>query len=116
MKTRKEVVRDAIHFRNPGRIPMFYFSGDLSKSDIVQVVCEDWAMGENHDEVEWGFTWDITEGDAAPMGVPHFHPIDDWEKLDAYLENGLPDPDRADRFRRLEGVEVGDRYLMGSTF
>lgn len=116
MKTRREVVKDAIHFRNPGRIPMFYFSGDLSKSDIVQVVCEDWAMGPNHDEVEWGFTWDITEGDAAPMGVPKFTRLDDWDKLDDYLANGLPDPKRADRFRRLKDVEVGDRYLMGSTF
>ncbi len=114
--TRKEVVKRAIHLQSPGRVPKFFFNGDLSRSDIVMVVCEDWAMGEKQDGVEWGFTWDIEPGESAPMGVPHFNPIADLDDLDDYIANKLPDPNRADRFRRLEGVEVGDRYLMGSTF
>lgn len=65
--TRKEAVKRAIHFQNPGRVPKFFFNGDLSRSDIVMVVCEDWAMGPNHDEVEWGFTWDIEEGDRKSV-------------------------------------------------
>lgn len=115
-ETRREIVRKAIYFRNPGRIPMFYFSGDLSESDIIQVVCEEWAMGPDHDEVEWGFTWDIQEGEAAPMGVPRFTRLDDWGKLEDYIVRGLPDANREDRFHRMKEVEVGDRYLMGSLF
>ncbi len=114
--TRRDVVKRAIHFQNPERIPMFYFNGDLSKSDMVLVVCEDWAMGPAQDEVEWGFTWDIEPGESSPMGVPRFTLLDEWDKLDEYIAHSLPDPDRADRFRRLKEVEVGDRYLLGSTF
>jgi len=114
--TRKETVKRAIHFQEPGRVPKFYFNGDLSQSDIVLVVCEDWAMGEKHDATEWGFTWDIQEGESAPMGVPHFNVIDDWKDLDDYIARKLPDPHRPDRFRRLADVEIGDRYLLGSTF
>lgn len=114
--TRKETVKRAIHFQTPGRVPKFFFNGDLSRSDIVMVVCEDWAMGPNHNAVEWGFTWDIKEGESSPMGVPHFTRIEDLDQLDDYIANCLPDVDRADRFRRLNDVEVGDRYLLGSTF
>lgn len=115
--TRKEVVSRAIHFNTPGRIPKFFFNQD-KRSDVIMVVCEDWALGENNDETEWGFSWNITKGDAAPMGTPKFNAIEDWNQLDDYLANKLPDPRRADRFRRLDELEVPieDRYLLASTF
>ena len=113
---KKEVVKKAVHFDNPGRIPLFMFSGDLSRSDIVQVVLEDWYMGEKRDLTEWGFYWDKDDNDPAGMGVPRDVLVKDWDDLEEYIKKYAPDPFKADRFKALEGVEVGDKYLMGSLY
>lgn len=114
--TRKEVVKRAIHFQDPGRIPMFFFNGDLSNSDIYQVVLEDWYMGEKRDLTEWGFYWDKDDNDPAGMGVPRDIFVKEWDQLEDYVKNHAPNPFREDRFKVLEGLDVGDKYLMGSLY
>lgn len=114
--SRKEIVKRAIHFKNPGRIPKFFFNGDLSRSDIVQVVLEDWYLGEKKDETEWGFSWNRDLEDDSSMGVPRTNPLADWSALETYKAALAPNPQAASRFRRLGDIDVGDRYLLGSLY
>lgn len=114
--TRKEVVKRALKMQNPGRIPLFIFNGDLSDTDIYQVVLEDWYMGENRDLTEWGFYWDKDQDDPAGMGVPRDIFIKEWEDFEDYKKNHAPNPYRADRFKEADTTDVGDRYFMGSLY
>lgn len=114
---RKEVVKKAIHFQTPGRVPKFFFNGDLSKSDIVQVVLEDWYLGENKDETEWGFAWNRDLNDAASMGVPRTNPLADWSQFETFKKELGPKPLDTFRFREMENISKDDdRYLMGSLY
>ncbi len=114
--TRKEVVKRAIKMQDPGRIPLFIFNGDVSDTDILQVVLEDWYMGENKDLTEWGFYWNKDNDDPAGMGVPRDIFIKDWADFEDYKKHHAPDPFRADRFKEADATDKGDKYFMGSLY
>ena len=63
---------------------------------------------------EWGTGWG-----HARMGVgatPVSYPIQDWSQLDAYLRDGMPDPEAAGRLDAIKGLFEAhreDRYCFG---
>ena len=116
MESRKEVVRKTVHFQTPGRIPRFMFNGDLTQSDIIQVVLEKWYMGGQKDVTEWGFSWDKAADDESAMGVPREYLLKNWANFDNYVRHQMPDPFDKSRFKSLKAFDVGDRYLMGSLY
>jgi hypothetical protein len=96
-----EVVRRAIEFDNPDRLPVRF--GSLGQSDIQlvkwkQIGTGDHAYRETVDE--WGCTWQRSE--AKNMGQVKGHPLQDWEALDRYRWPDAEDP------RFYEGME--DRF------
>lgn len=93
-----EVVRRAIEFGKPDRLPTLF--GSLGISDVHgvgwnQIGAGDHSQRETLDE--WGCTWARTE--MANMGQVKGHPLADWASLDGY-----PWPDANDP-RFYEGME-----------
>jgi uroporphyrinogen decarboxylase len=65
---------------------------------------------------EWGTTWEHARGGvgASPMG----HPLEDWDRLDDYLANHMPDPaapGRLDGARASVERHAADRYFIGAS-
>lgn len=113
---RKDIVKKAIHLGYPGRIPKFMFNGDKECSDVIEVVLEKWYQGEHKDITEWGFSWNKGNEDESSMGVPREYLLQDWDNFEFYIKNTLPDPYDKSRFDGLLGIDVKDRYLMGSLY
>jgi len=113
---RKEIVRKAIRFESPGRIPKFMFNGDLSRSDVVQIVLEKWYMGARKDETEWGFSWEKGDEDETSMGVPREYLLRDFGKYERYVRELAPDPHDPGRFQEARAFGKTDQYLMGSLY
>ncbi len=64
----KDLVKQAIRFQGPDRIPLSY-PYDLNISDIVNVDVVRNFMGPNQTLSEWGFEWSHLENDLT-MGQP----------------------------------------------
>jgi uroporphyrinogen decarboxylase len=117
---RKEIVRKAIEFDNPERLPFwqsFY-------TDIPNDVCDCWEMDrqkngwffdpndwpDRHKAYDdWGCGWAASE--IENMGQVLHHPLQDWAKLDSYKP---PNPKDPYYFERLEGemADAEDRYVV----
>jgi uroporphyrinogen decarboxylase len=117
-----EIVRRAIEFDTPPRLP-FFLGGSWSDrlSRVIQGfpndVCDCWEMDrgeagwffDNPVQDDWGCLWRRTEVDN--MGQVVSHPLEDWGKLAAYQP---PDPRNPFYFARIEdGIrDAGDRYVV----
>jgi uroporphyrinogen decarboxylase len=114
MQSSLEVVRNAVHFRTPDRLPVFLDSLGLSDRHWVgwnQTGTGDHSQRQSLDE--WGCMWSRTE--EKNMGQITGHPLFDWSALSEYR---WPDPDdpafytgMEERFRGSEG-----RYVVTSIF
>ena len=118
----REIVRRAIEFEAPPRLP-FFLGGSWSDklSAVIQGlpndVCDCWEMdrakrGWFFDHVaqdDWGCGWAVT--DVKTMGQVVHHPIEDWDKLPTYRP---PNPRDPFYFERLEDEmsDAGDRYVV----
>ena len=110
---RREIVRRAIEFADPPRLPFFQHQ----VSDIPDDVCDCWEMdrqkaGWFFDHAapdDWGCGWAVTE--KVNMGQVVHHPLADWDALGAYTP---PDPRDPFYFQRLdeEMAGAGDRYVV----
>ena len=89
----KELVRRAVAFDGPKRIPVQY-PYDWNLSDIINVDVVHNYLGPNKRTSEWGFKWAHLEN-ALTMGQPEKAAIEDWNKLKDYK---APDPDVSGRF------------------
>ena len=123
MESRKEIVKKAIEFRNPPRLPYWQ---DFFE-DIPNDVCACWEMDrqkagwffdpnswpDRHKALDdWGCTW--VGSDVENMGLVHGHPLENWASLDTYTP---PNPRDPYYFERLEGEMAGaeDRYVVVTT-
>jgi len=109
----REIVKRAIEFRKPPRLP--FCQHDLD--DLPDDVCECWELdrqksgwffGEAPTD-DWGCGWKVLgKGDYGQVVE---HPIEDWGKLDAYRP---PNPRDPFYFERIEAdlADAGDRYVM----
>lgn len=113
-QTPYEVVRRAIEFDHPDRLPMRFAS--LGRSDTHGVGWNQIGTGDHRYREtvdEWGCTWRRTE--MANMGQVKGHPLADWSALDTY-----PWPDPHDP-KFYEGVEAkfegaADTYVTTGIF
>jgi uroporphyrinogen decarboxylase len=111
-----EVVRRAVEFQTPDRLPLRFNS--LGLSDIHDVNWNQTGTGDHrqlHTLDEWGCTWERS-ADTANMGQVKGHPLLDWKALEHYR---WPDPDNPafftgmeERFRGSEGKYVSTGIFM----
>jgi len=119
---RREIVRRAIEFDTPPRLPFFLggsWSDKLSAvtADFPNDVCDCWEMDrqesgwffDNPVQDDWGCQWRTT--DVNNMGQVVGHPLEDWGALSTYRP---PDPRNPFYFARIEdGIrDAGDRYVV----
>ena len=121
MKSR-EIVRRAIEFDAPPRLP-FFLGGSWSNklSAVIEGfpndVCDCSEMDrqesgwffDNPVQDDWGCQWERT--DVKNMGQVVGHPLEDWSALPAFRP---PDPRNPFYFERIEGgiKDAGDRYVV----
>jgi hypothetical protein len=97
MKSR-EIVRRAVEFETPGRLPLSFDS--LGESDFHTVQWNQIGTGDNTKRRtydEWGCGWIRTE--TANMGQVKEHPLSEWSMLEGY---SWPDPDSAAFYEGME--------------
>ena len=119
---RREIVRRAIEFDTPPRLPFFLggsWSDKLSAviEDFPNDVCDCWEMDrqesgwyfDNPVKDDWGCQWQRTE--INNMGQVVGHPLEDWSALSSYRP---PNPRNPFYFERIEeGIaDAGDRYVV----
>ena len=109
-----EVVRRAISFEKPDRLPVCF--SVLGLNDFHSVSWNQVGTGDHdfHETVdEWGCTWMRSE--VANMGQVKGHPLAEWSALDRYP---WPDPDDPSFYEgmeeRFEGSE--NKYVSTSIF
>ncbi|HOZ49801.1 MAG TPA: uroporphyrinogen decarboxylase family protein [Candidatus Hydrogenedentes bacterium] len=106
MVSGEQVVRDAIAFNHPSRIPILFINKDHFDGDILLY---DLSYGENGHN-EWGYRF--VSLDDGTMGQPDEAVIPDWGLLETFAWPMLR------REARLANVEAfkeraGGRYLIG---
>jgi len=110
---RREIVRRAIEFGKPPRLPFWQDVVDGVPSDV----CDCWEMDrgrqgwffDNAVEDDWGCGWAVTE--KKNMGQVVRYPLEDWSKLDTYRP---PNPRDPFYFERIEQrlAEAKDGYVV----
>ncbi len=119
---RKEIVRKAIEFDNPPRLPFFigsFWTEKLAESfsDFPNDVCDCWEMDrqkngwffDNAAPDDWGCNWETI--DKNNIGQVVSHPLDDWAKLDSYKP---PNPKDSFYFERIDDTikNADDKYVV----
>ena len=110
-QTSYEVVRRAIQFQNPDRLPVIMPT--LGISDVSGVGWNQIGTGDNRLREtldEFGCTWSRTE--AKNMGQVTGHPLADWSALDHFH---FPDPDNPDFYAGMEKRFTGTEGKFIST-
>ncbi len=110
---RHEIVRCAIEFTGPPRLPFWQDVVGEAPNDV----CDSWEMDrarrgwffDRAAEDDWGCGWSVTE--KKNMGQVVHHPLQDWAKLDSYRP---PNPRDPYYFERIEEdiAEAADRYVV----
>jgi hypothetical protein len=108
--TSREIVKRAVEFRGPPRLPLFFVNALFEHSDVLRISyapAESFPL-KNTNYSEWGFRW---ERNDDTMGSPVEPPIDSWDKFDNYIP---PDPFAKGRFLHLPAFfeKYGDLYYV----
>lgn len=110
----KELVKKAVAFDNPERIPLLYNNRDIPESDMLYLGFNPAAdfVPSRSGETEWGFIWETKDG---TMGQPKHHPLTGWELWEAYKKR-MPDAHAPGRFDHVPAFLAAhpDQYVMGS--
>jgi len=107
---RKEIIRRAIEFTGPPRVPLSYcMRDDFNESDTACVgsgAATSFAPTQPG-ETEWGYVWESLD---RTMGQPDKPPLAEWAHIDTYRP---PDPRAPGRFDRLaeQVASVEDRFI-----
>ena len=112
----REIVRRAIEFDNPPRLP-FWQHWCHEIPGMPDDVCNIWEMDrdesgwffDNPVVDDWGCGWSTT--DLKNIGQVTAHPLADWSMLDGYRP---PDPRNPFYYDRLGPMidDAGDRYVV----
>jgi len=113
-QTSFEVIRRAVEFDTPDRLPLMFDSLNLSDVQDVnwnQIGTGDHSKRETLDE--WGCTWVRTE--ARNMGQVKGHPLEDWRALADFR---WPDPHDPAFYTGMEQRFTGSegKYVMTNIF
>lgn len=108
-----ELVRRAIEFEGPARLPVVFPA--LGLNDTYSVGCRPargWTPAQPFED-EWGCVWHKPSEDSGVcnMGQPKGHPLTSWDLLD---EINFPDPDDDWRYGAIEEAlaHADDRYVL----
>ncbi len=108
---RREIVKRAITFNNPPRLPLKF--DVVGVNDCYDVWCPDptgwvWDFGKRAAD-EWGCVWETSE--ISNTGQVTVHPLGDLSKLTTFQ---WPDPDDERRYRGFKEQIAGaeDRFVM----
>ena len=109
-----EVVRRAIEFDSPERLPLRFEALGLNDTHPVrwnQIGTGDHSLPETYDE--WGCMWERSV--MANMGQVKGHPLADWRALDHYR---WPDPNDPSFYRGMEQRFTGSegKYVTTGIF
>ena len=109
--TSREIVKRAITFDNPPRMPMKF--DIVGVNDCYDVWTPDptgwtWDFGRQRDD-EWHCGWE--HSDVSNSGQVVRHPLTDWSNLSDYV---FPDPDDERRYAgfKEQFEPAGDRFVM----
>jgi len=112
MMTGYELVKKAIEFDKPERLPFFQHVTKNAPDDV----CDSWEMDrqkagwffDNAEPDDWGCIWERT--DVKNMGQVTRGPLADWENLDSFIP---PDPTDNFYFDKVseEIADAGDKYV-----
>jgi hypothetical protein len=109
-----DIVKNAIEFNNPERLPCEFGAMGLSDTYRVnwnQIGIGDKTKRETYDE--WGCLWARTE--QANMGQVKGHPLSDWGLIDKFK---WPDPDNKEFYKGMERKFNGSegKYIITEIF
>lgn len=114
MQTSKQVLKAAINFKTPDRLPVIFNAFGVNDTHSVgwnQIGTGDHSIRQTIDE--WGCGWE--RSDVANMGQVTDHPLGDWSNLDTYA---WLDPEDLAYYegmeQRFEGNE--DKYVLTGIF
>lgn len=113
-----EIVRRAVEFDCPSRIPIRFGSMGIDDTyGVGAAPAAGWKPSQDNED-EWGCVWHKPTGDVCNMGQPKGHPLARWEQL---AEFPFPDPHDPARYAHIEEAlcHAGDKYVMigcGFTF
>jgi len=113
----REIVRRAIEFDHPPRLPFFQNDVPNVPNDVCDIREMDRAQAgwyfDNATWDDWGCRWSHTET-AKNMGQVVEHPLTDWSAFDAYHP---PDPRNPFYFERIGPLldQAADRYVVVSS-
>jgi len=116
--TSYEIVRRAVEFDSPSRIPIRFGSMGLDDTfGVGAAPAAGWKPSQENED-EWGCVWHKPTGEVCNMGQPKGHPLARWEQLADFR---FPDPHDEARYAHLEEAlsRAGDKYVMigcGFTF
>ncbi len=114
MQTPYEVVKNAIYFQKPDRLPLQFES--LGMNDTHSVSWNQTGVGDRtlrSSVDEWGCRWERSE--FKNMGQVVGHPLDDWSKLASFR---WPDADSSEFYAGMEAGFEGseDKYVTTGVF
>jgi len=109
-----EVVKKALHFQNPDRLPMRFDSLGINDTHSVgtnAIGTGDHARRQTYDE--WHCLW--VRSEVSNMGQVRGNPLGDWEALKTYR---WPDPDDPAYYEGMEErfAGAGTKYVMTGIF
>jgi uroporphyrinogen decarboxylase len=105
----KELVRKAVHMRNPERVPLLY-PWSLDRSDVVNVEVVRHFLGPDRNISEWGFEW-VNIDRSLAMGQPKTALVESWDDLGKIR---VPDPADPARFEKIGAAR--ERYGDGKYY
>lgn len=116
--TRREIVKRAVHFQNPPRVPRFWYDLDCHQddTDVVLIPVRKWYEGPEKNEAELGFKWAKSSSDKMTMGVPAVYPLANWDDFEHYRDHIMPDPYTSDRFAFADAYDWGDKYAIADLY
>ncbi|MDR3198581.1 MAG: hypothetical protein LBU34_12005 [Planctomycetaceae bacterium] len=109
-KSRKEVVDDAIQFRSPSRIPVWFVNCDQTEGDVM-VYHLSLHQAEGSEVNEWGYL--LQSFNDGTMGHPTTPHLPDWDSFQTFSP---PEIREEERIKQLPDFlkESEDRYLLAS--
>ncbi|MBU0607251.1 MAG: hypothetical protein KKI08_05160 [Armatimonadetes bacterium] len=111
--TSREIVRRAVEFNSPSRLPVRFASMGIDDTfGVGPAPAVGWkASQENEDE--WGCVWHKPTGEVCNMGQPKGHPLAEWSHLPRL---NFPDPHNPARYAHfeeaLQRAEAAGKYVM----
>ena len=109
MPTRQEIVRQAIEFQNPPRVPIWFVNCDQTEGDIMVYHLS--LNKENTDNNEWGYH--LESMNDGTMGHPISAHIPDWNAFSNFVPPTINTDRRMQRLPEFLKISE-DRYRLAS--